>query len=289
MDTVEFPLVVGVDGSESSLEALDWAVDSAALHRTALRIVCATPWGRSAPYGASFRTVRTGGRTHVENTAATAMERALRRTGSVRVTSEVTAEQAATALCRRSGTAVAVVVGCRGRGAVAGRLLGSVSLSVATHAQAPVAVVRGPEKNRAGTFHNVVLGIDRPGRTAPVTLAFQEAQLRGSVLTVVHAWSCPAQKYAVQPRTTGEGHRHRAYGLLGEAIRDAAFAHPDVALAREIAEGDPRRALVDASRSADLVVVGARRTTGTPYPRLGPVAHALVHHAQCPVVLVPHA
>jgi nucleotide-binding universal stress UspA family protein len=63
---------------------------------------------------------------------------------------------------------------------------------------------------------------------------------------------------------------------------------PDVRATRRVADGTPGAVLTEASQHADLVVAGARRhPDGQHGMRVGPVAHALLHHAECAVVVVP--
>lgn len=56
---------------------------------------------------------------------------------------------------------------------------------------------------------------------------------------------------------------------------------------RRTAEGPARKVLLDASATTDLLVVGVRRQSGHPGLQLGRVAHTVLHHAACPVAVVP--
>ncbi|QEU97067.1 universal stress protein [Streptomyces kanamyceticus] len=283
------PLIVGVDGSDPSLRALDWAVDEAAAHGVPLRVVHASRWEWYEGHEPSFGINRPSVEVLSDHIAASAVERALRRTTAVKVTSEILPEDPALALVRLSPEAGAIVVGSRGRGELAELLLGSVSLSVAAHAASPVIVVRGREENVTGGFHTVVLGIDEPEEAAPSTeFAFHEAQTLNAAVTAVHAWRCPAREVPDFPTTVHEDHQRRAAAQVDEAVRDATAARPEITVHREIAEGHARAVLLDASRTADLLVVGARRRKGHVGMQLGPVNHAVLHHAACPVAVVPH-
>ncbi|MEU6678827.1 universal stress protein [Streptomyces sp. NPDC046925] len=295
------PLIVGVDGSEPSLRALDWAADEAALHGVPLRVVHASRWewyeGREPSFGINGSSVQDLS----ERIAASAVERALRRTDSVKATAEVLSEDPGLALVRLSREADAVVVGSHGRGELTELLLGSVGLSVAAHAVSPVIVVRGREENLEGCFRTVVVGVgdfeDGSGdgseggseEVSPaVEFAFREAQSLASSVTVVHAWRCPARELPDFPVMVHDEHQERAAAQVDKAVRKATAAHPGVKVRREIVEGHARTVLLHASRTADLLVVGARRRKGHVGMQLGPVNHAVLHHAACPVAVVPH-
>ncbi|MET9550312.1 universal stress protein [Streptomyces sp. NPDC006627] len=283
------PLIVGVDGSEPSLRALDWAVDEAVAHGVPLRIVHASRWEWHELHEPSCGIDRTRAQALARKITASAVERAMRRTTSVPVTSEVLSADPASWLARLSAQARAVVVGSRGHGELAELLLGSVSLSVAAHAVSPVIVVRGGRRNAQGAPHTVVLGIDEPGDArAAADFAFREADAHKTSVTAVHAWRCPAREVPAFPTRAHAEHQRRAEEAVEQAVREAATAHPGVTVRRMSVEGSARNMLLDAARTADLLVVGARRRKGPAGMQLGTVNHAVLHHAACPVAIVPH-
>ncbi|MFI8873048.1 universal stress protein [Streptomyces sp. NPDC055243] len=284
------PLIVGVDGSDPSLRALDWAVDEAATRGVPLHVVHASRWEWYEGHEPSFDINRTSVQALSDHIAASAVERALRRTTTVKVTSEVLPEDPAVALSLISPEAGALVVGSRGRGELAELLLGSISLSVAAHAASPVFVVRGGEKNLRGGFRTVAVGVDDAQEAdSAVEFALREAAARNATVDVVHAWRCPAREAPDFPSTAYDDHQRRATELVEDLVRDAMASHPEVTVRREIVEGHARTALLAASRTADLLVVGARRRKGHIGMQLGPVNHAVLHHSSCPVAVVPHA
>ncbi|WP_330456428.1 universal stress protein [Streptomyces sp. NBC_00820] len=286
------PLVVGVDGSEPNGAAVDWAVDEAARHGVPLRFVYASLWVRYEaalpPTGSELTDERLLGR-HI---LASAVERARLRDPEVPVTADIVAEDAAAALVSAGDHAYALVTGSRGRGELGELLLGSVGLAVAARARCPVVVVRGDPAAVGGTRGRILLGLGDPGTSAEaVRFAFREAEARGCVLDVVHAWRSPAH-LAPGEGAGPEGPAHspgrHAFAVLDEALGDASAAHPRVRTRRTAAEGPAGRILVDRSADADLVIVGARRRTGHFGLQLGRVSHRLLHHARCPVAIVPH-
>ncbi|WP_055700370.1 MULTISPECIES: universal stress protein [Streptomyces] len=289
---MELPLIVGVDGSAASLRALDWAVDEAVRRGAPLRVVYASSWewyeGHEPSFGVDDGSVRAA----AERGAAEAVARARERTHAVEVTGEALPEDPAAALVRESDAACAVVVGSRGRGRLAGLLLGSVSLSVAAHARSPVVVVRDTDGHPAtDPVKEVTVGVGEPGESAAaVAFACAAAERSGAALRAVRTWRCPAHETPGRPRPAAppDPHQRLAQEALDEALREPLRSHRSLVVRREVLEGDARTALLDASRTSGLLVVGARRRKGHLGMQLGPVSHALLHHAACPVAVVPH-
>ncbi|MFS4092546.1 universal stress protein [Streptomyces sp. AF1A] len=267
------PLVTGVDGSEASLEAVDWAAAEALRHGVPLHLLHAAT-GEREP----------------SQVLSDASARARKGAPAIRLTSEVSHEDAASALVGKGRNAFALVLGSRGLGDLAGMLLGSVSLAVAARADCPVVVVRGSPEHRAARFGDVVVGVeDGEGSGTAVDFALREAKVRRCRLVAVHAWSAPsgACTTAQAPSWFLEAHRRPPAQVLDDALRHPAERHRDVEVSRMLAEKPARTALLEAASTADLLVVGARRRLGHPGLQLGLVNHALLHHAPCPVAVVP--
>jgi len=288
---MELPLVVGVDGSDSSLQAVDWAADEAARHGLPLRVVHASLWERYEGVHPSFGTHRPSEEIMAEHIIASCAERAQLRSPDLKVSSDTLPDDAVSVLLHAGHESFALVTGSRGRGEIDGLLLGSVSLTVAARAVCPVIVVRGGEQSRQGSFGRVVVGVgDSTESSAAVRFAFHEAEARGCALDALRAWRRSAHEHVDHPLIADDAARvneERASALLTDALRDAVRAHPQVDVHRHSVEGPARKVLLDASADADLVVVGALRRHGHFGLQLGRVAHTLLHHAQCPVAVVP--
>ncbi|WP_078955781.1 universal stress protein [Streptomyces sp. NRRL B-1140] len=290
---MEHPLAVGVDGSEASLRAVDWAADEAALRRVPLHVVHASLWERyeQAVFPAGREPPSEQLLTGV--LAVAAAKRARARVPGLKVTTEVVPEGPVPVLRRAAGKAVALVLGSRGRGSAAEALLGSVGLAVAGRADGPVIVVRGDHDNRPGSRRGrpVVVGVpDRPADSAAVRFAFREAARRGARVEAVRAWHRPASEPADHPRSGAEPageRRQQAVEVLETGLRAPAEDHPDVEVRPRVVEGQPRTVLRDASADAALLVVGARQPHGRFGLHIGRVTHAVLHHAACPVAVVP--
>ncbi|WP_328767049.1 universal stress protein [Streptomyces sp. NBC_00286] len=288
---MELPLIVGVDGSESSLVAVGWAVDEAARHGLPLRLVYASLWERyegAIPSGSADRPPE---QVPADAILVSATERARRRNPEVKVSTEVVPEEAASALLHEGHNASALVTGRRGRGELTGLLLGSVSLAVAARADCPVIVVRGDKAGLAGIHERIMLGAGEPttGGEA-VRFAFREAEARRCTLDVVRAWRCPAHGIPEHPLLAGDPahyHQEQASAVLDAVLQDPMADHPGVRVRRHTVEGPARKVLLHLTAAADLVIVGTHRRSGHLGLQLGRVGHALLHHAQCPVAIVP--
>lgn len=139
-------IVVGVDGSTHSSEALRWALDEARLHGASLEVVMT--WEYPPVYAASSHDVFLPPESDLAGAAHASVAKLLVDAGlgdqdDVEVIETVVSGFAAPTLIDASANADLLVVGSRGHGAFTGMLLGSVSQHCVTHAACTVAVVRG--------------------------------------------------------------------------------------------------------------------------------------------------
>lgn len=278
------PIVVGTDGSAQAERAVRWAATDAAVRRRPLRIVHAVErWLYSAPMLPQAGII--------DSLAATgqnildASEQAVRKQHpDLEVTTELIMYPPGRVLRDQSKHAFEVVIGHRGRGGFTSSLLGSVGLQVAGHTCGPAVIVRGDAAPIRG---EIVVGIDISEDCQPaLAYAFEAASLRGARLRAVHGWQLPPTLvqagYVIDLTDVEESVRWsvvRAHALLRKQ-------YPDVEVTEEIVRDHPVTALTNASRTADLVVVGARSRSGLGTVRLGSVSHGIIHQAHCPVAVV---
>jgi len=139
-------IVVGVDGSEHSLDALRWAAAEAKLRGATLRVVASF----STPLMSTGYEVAVPDSADLSAASTTMLNAALdsvRSSGvldGVDVITEVLEGHAGEQLIRLSENADLLVVGARGHGGFLGLLMGSVTTYVVNHALCPVVVVRTP-------------------------------------------------------------------------------------------------------------------------------------------------
>ncbi|MBA2948807.1 universal stress protein [Streptomyces sp. PSKA28] len=261
-------VVVGVDGSSSSLAAVEEAAREAQRRRAELRVVHAFSW----PVRPMYAPLDPSPLNRLVNEAA---QRARSVAPEVEVSEAMVTGDAVAVLEAESRAADLVVVGPRGMGGFIGMLLGSTAVSLAAHSQCPVMVVR-EEPAGAGP---IVLGVDgSPVSGKAVDFAFAEAALRGAEIVAVHAW---LPDYA--PVGTGAESAER---LLAHALAGRTARYPDVTVRQEVVSGETREVMIEASKTAQLVVVGARGRGGFAGLLLGSVSQAVLHHAHCPVAVV---
>jgi nucleotide-binding universal stress UspA family protein len=140
-------IVVGVDDSENSWYALDWAIDEARLRKASLKLVCAfespvTTIGLGTAFGAG--TPITVDPEVLQDAAKAVTAKATARAGDLPVEVVTRVERPGDVLCEESKGAALLVVGTRGHSGVERLLLGSVSNHVVHHASCPVVVVPHP-------------------------------------------------------------------------------------------------------------------------------------------------
>jgi nucleotide-binding universal stress UspA family protein len=144
---------------------------------------------------------------------------------------------------------------------------------------------------------SIVVGVDGSDAShAALRWAAEEARLRFSPLVAVHAWSfVPAQPIgdpgllAVPAGDIAgqlEAESAAAREVLGEAVAQSLGDDPGLEVEQRLVEGDPAEALVAASESAELVVVGSHGRSGLRAALLGSVSRHVATHAACPIVVV---
>ncbi|MFF8941539.1 universal stress protein [Streptomyces sp. NPDC014864] len=269
-------VVVGVDGSVVSVRALDWAADEAARRGLALHVVYAVP-----------------DRDEAGPVLASAAARVRARRARLPLLTVAAEGDAVRVLAGASRAAALTVVGNRGLGGIAGRVLGSVSLRLAAHACGPLVVVRGDRPcDRRG---DVLLGLEDDPGTDAAAFAFQEAERRGARLRVLHVAAHqhgtpepPAPVPASAPVRERSGRRERA----AQAVPRPGPAGPR-GPRHPAADGDagartaPALALLEATREAAVVVVPAQRRDGRLRPHPHSLTHTLLHRSHCPVAVIP--
>ena len=287
------PIVVGVDGSESASAAVAWAARAAAALSLPLHIVTVVhipAFYYTEPYLAeSFKE-------ELEDTAKA-------RLGSARVHAkqtvdeplDITTEQhegkVSQTLIELSANAHMVVLGSRGHGEFTGLLVGSTTSAVAAHDHQRAMAVRGRTMDgQPPTEGPIVVGVDgSESSKAALEVAFEQAAARGASLVAVNVWS----DVSVQP-SLGASPEDPLWSsiqtgeevVLSERLAGYQERYPDVTVERVVARDRPVRVLSEFAEKAQLIVVGSRGRGGFKGMLLGSTSNALLHTADCPVMIV---
>lgn len=277
------PVVVGVDGSESSKQAVRWAAREARRRKASLRVVqavdpTALPHQYADPRsGPDVHEIRMrAARAHLEDAARAATE----EVPGVAVEQEILDGFPIPRLLDESRAAQLSVIGDRGLGGVAGLLLGSVAVALAARGSCPVAVVRGRTSVVEGP---VVVGVDgSPVSEAALVYAFEAADERSAALVVVYAW----RDLLLDRAMPLEAIEQQGRAELAERLAGWGGKYPDVRVRRVVVRDAPARTIVEQSATAQLVVVGSHGRGSVGGLLLGSVSNAVLHRAECPVVVV---
>lgn len=283
-------IVVGVDGSEHSDRALQWAIKQAVAEHRPLTLVhtihSVTPSFMDAAIvdaqnaksvlDVAGQKVLDGARSKIERSAP-----------DLEVHEVFDLADPRDVLLQLSQDAAMLVVGSRGRGQLRSLLLGSVSVALVRHAHCPIVVVR-PEN--VGTVRNgVVVGVDASPETRPVLeFAYRQASLHDLPLTILDCvWDIQAGTMGGYFVSDTPAMQEAERLALAEATAGMKEKYPEVHVTTRTARGIPQEVLVRLSERMDLIVVGAHQDGRISQALFGSVSVAVVESATCPVAVVP--
>jgi nucleotide-binding universal stress UspA family protein len=286
------PIAAGVDGTPESLAALEWAAVEAGRRGAELRV--AHVWEPRRVSGAEERSgtsdeqerwVRQGVEDSVRGLAA--------RHPQLTVSTRIRQGEAVDGLLATAEGTEMLVLGSRGRGLLLGFLLGSVGRQVIGEADVPVVLVRADTKDESGTTGEIVVGQHGEPEDSAATLrfAFEAAAACGAPLRAVRAWSLPPV-FAYSPGSMqllddAGGPVPFEQKALAAALAPWRERFPEVRVTEHVEMGSAGEVLLSLSAGARLTVVGRRAHRSAIGSRLGSVADAVIHHAPCPVAVVP--
>jgi nucleotide-binding universal stress UspA family protein len=283
-------VVVGVDTSPCSRQALRWAVGEATRRAAPLTAVLAWSY-LDQPHSESAEAFVA---TYSERDALATLDEVVVDTlgpdVAATVRRRVVCDHPAQALVDASADADLLVVGARGLGRFKRLVLGSVSTACLHHSRCPVVIVRDGEPSRRADPPRVVAAVDgSPGSRRALAFAVDAARRMGARVEVVHAWTTPV--YPAHPLVPAtfevtdfeESARAVIADVLGSVdTRDLAVPPESIAI-----QGPAAASVLDIAKGADLLVVGSRGRGGFAGLLLGSVSSQVAHHAPCPVAVVP--
>ncbi|HAP77919.1 MAG TPA: universal stress protein [Acidimicrobiaceae bacterium] len=287
-------VIVGVDGTEGSIEALRWAAHEAARRGAPLHVMtCA-----ELPVAVEAGMVGAGGVTgsamdSIVKEQEAINQRAVTLARSFGLNLEVSGETVlgapGYALVSSSHPDDIVVVGATSHPGRLTDLLGSVATVVVHRAKGPVVVVHGVDR-RDSDLGRIVVGVDgSEGSDGALEWAIDEALRSGAELVLVHAWTYPYTAARLGAREPRDDMRLDAMRTLEACAQRCAEVAPSIRTHSIVSEDTPAKALIDAAMDADLMVVGTRGRGGFAALLLGSVSRTVLQHSPVPVAVIPHA
>lgn len=271
-------VVVGADGSPSSLAAVHWAGEEARLRHVPLTIVHVVsdagaeeePGGEAAQVLAEAVSV---GRAAVGGDTGTVVETRQLHGKPVPELVDV------------SAAAQLVVVGSHGRTGRRDRAVGSIGVGLLHHARCPVAIVHDDVPPKAGPGRRPILvGIDgsRTSMSA-AAIAFDEASRRAADLLALHVCKDADTPAAHDPQSSTL--EREAEDFLRETLSDLQQRYPEVAVHLLVRFANPSRQLLIQAERAELVVLGSHGRGALAGKLLGSVSTAVAEGSRIPVIV----
>jgi nucleotide-binding universal stress UspA family protein len=288
-------VIVGVDGSDASFAALEWAVPQARRRGAGLQVVScySVPfYGEPGMFGAyAIESQVESIKTEHEDLVAKALARVGELDPAVHADGFVTLASPAVAIPEMAEPGDQIVIGTTGRTGVIADTVGSVATAICHKARVPVVVVPAKSPGRGMSMKKIVVGVDgSPTSEEALRWAFEEAKLAGAELVVVHAWSYPYPGWRSGDKEPRDDMKVDALRQLEASIDALGHREGDgVQVHANLVEDSAAKALIDEAASADLVVVGSRGRGGLKSMLLGSVSRAVVQHAPCPVAVIRHS
>jgi nucleotide-binding universal stress UspA family protein len=134
----------------------------------------------------------------------------------------------------------------------------------------------------------IIVGVDGSADSlAALSVALEEARLRHASLRVVMAWQLTWSEIALETPALVKKVEDHAAEMLDVALASIDPGRAGVEVSGELVNGHAAAVLLEEAHDATLLVVGTRGTGGVAGTLVGSVAHAVIHHAGCPVLVVP--
>ena len=274
-------MVVGIDGSATSLHALAWAARRTGRFGPIQPVIAwHYPWwsyiGPAVPQSGPFEDAA---REEVEHAIGSVHSEGMGEPIIVRA-------RAASTLVDIGRSAGLIVVGSHGRSGWVDGLLGSVAAAVVARSPVPVAVVP-PAAPIDDQHRRVVVGLDgSPNSVSAMQWATDNVPVT-STIEAVHVWS---SRGPVPSATDADhdGPEARARSVLDQSLSAVVQTAPVAPPVRaRLVQGDPRAVLRERSKKSDMLILGARGRGGLSHLVLGSVTTALVQRPQVTTVVIP--
>ncbi|MFC4494360.1 universal stress protein [Streptomyces ovatisporus] len=309
-------VTVGVDGTRESHSAVDWAAREALVRGVTLQLLQVRETGVYPYSPIADDEVEREWAQHLVNEL---LDELHRRHPELNVTVETASGRPSHVLADVSAETDLLVLGSSGLSSLLGFIVGSAALPTVAHSACPVVLVRArpgddhgagdhdgshgrtsaeafasafpPPETEAETGE-IVLGVDlqRPCDEL-LAFAFGSAARRSVPLRVLNAWNLGGRR-SMRPTPIPPGMHGELLtaqnDALAAALRPWTERHPDIKVHAEALVEQPAHLLVEAATQASMLIVGRRNRRSRIGTHLGPVTHAVMHHARAPLAIVPY-
>ena len=281
-------ILVGVDGSHASYKATWWAANYAKHAGLTLQIVCAysLPSYAAVSFDATYTAMGDDNAAHSDAQEILSKAKAIADEQGVEATTLIVTGDPASVFVELSRNYNLIVIGNRGKGGLAERLLGTTSSSLPAYAYYPIVVV--PYTDDDGNLMHLNNTITK------VAVGSDESKWGLKALEIAAnfaaAWDAELDVISAVPNMKGsddEGVMASFKDDLEVRIKPLEEAHPDLKINKQIVPGPAVGALTKASYDHDVVVVGSRGRGGFTGLLLGSTSQGLLQHAVGPVYVVP--
>lgn len=279
-------VIVGVDGRPASDAALRWAAAEAERTGGRLRVVLVYRWRLPGEAGVTDRMVGYT-REQAEAVVESAVAAARTHRPGITVSGHAVLGDGVEVLTGMATDEGLVVVGSHGHTALSAALHGGTGLRVAMGATGRVAVVRGRVEAAEGP---VIVGVDGSHTdNRLLATAFEAAARRGCEVVAIRALTPPSAPWGVGIPPLGSNPvptRATLHAELADDVQRWHEKYPTVPACARTPAGDPAAVLMEASGEAQLLVLGGRAHGPVAALLAGSVSHRLLHHAECPLLIV---
>lgn len=282
-------ILVGVDGSQASYKATWWAANYAKHAGLMLQIVCAysLPSYAAVSFDSTYTSMGDDSTAHLDAQEILSKAKAIADEQGVEAQTLIVTGDPSSVFVELSRNYNLIVIGNRGKGGLAERLLGTTSSSLPAYAYCPIIVVPytdddGKTLHLNNTIQRVAVGIDASqwGIKA-LEISAELSDVNGAELDVIDAVP------GLQGVSDEDGVYDSYMEDLETMLAPVRQAHPDLKITKTIVPESAVSALTKASYDHDVVVVGSRGRGGFTGLLVGSTSQGLIQHSAGPVYVVP--
>lgn len=292
-------VLVGVDGTDASYKAVWWAANYTKHAGLKLQIVCAysLPSYAAVSFDATYSALGDDAVAHTDAQDILARAKAIAGEQGVEASTLIVTGDPSSVFVELSRNYHLIVIGNRGKGGLAERLLGTTSSSLPAYAYCPIVVVPFTDDedhllHLNNTIHKVAVGSDESKwglKALDIAADFAQSwQAELNVLSAVPIYGTMGGIFSVAPSQEDMQHVVDSYmDDLRARVQPIRQRYPHLPINLKVIPGSAVDALTKASGRNDVVVVGSRGRGGFTGLILGSTSQGLIQHATCPVYVVP--